>query len=356
MNILFLESFFGGSHKEFALHYCRNTSHRVELITLPARHWKWRQAGSALAFLEEMENRGVKIGEFDRVIATDLTDLNLLKSLIDLPPVLLYMHESQFHYPLSEGEIQDFHYGFKDFTNILAADRVVFNSRYHGNAFFSSCRDFLSRLPDFRPLNCLETLKDGWDTVYPGFSPPSRRKEKAESSPPIILWNHRWEHDKNPADFFRFLCHLKSSGQPFRLYLLGERFSRYPEEFDRILKEFSREIIFSDYCETREEYWNILFQSDFVVSTSLQENFGISVVEAVWAGAVPLLPNRLSYPEILPDTFHGLLFESVDDLTGKFIKLSKNPIDSGESLREAMECYSCEKTAASLDQILGNMA
>ena len=36
-----------------------------------------------------------------------------------------------------------------------------------------------------------------------------------------------------------------------------------------------------------------------IVSTARHEFFGLSVVEAVAAGAYPLLPNRLAYPELL---------------------------------------------------------
>jgi glycosyltransferase involved in cell wall biosynthesis len=39
-------------------------------------------------------------------------------------------------------------------------------------------------------------------------------------------------------------------------------------------------------------------------SAAIQENFGISVIEAMLMGCVPLLPDRLSYPEILPEEFH----------------------------------------------------
>src|SRR5438034_831936 len=37
------------------------------------------------------------------------------------------------------------------------------------------------------------------------------------SRPPVILWNHRWEFDKNAGAFFAALEALVSRGQEFRL-------------------------------------------------------------------------------------------------------------------------------------------
>jgi glycosyltransferase involved in cell wall biosynthesis len=358
MNILFLESFFGGSHKAFAQAIQEHSTHKITLCTLPARHWKWRQGGSALAFSEIMSERGESFCDYDRIILTDLTDLNLLKSLHHLPPVLLYMHESQFHYPLAPGEQTDYHYGLKDFTNMLAADKVVFNSHYHGQTFFRECADFLGKMPDFKPLPLLDRLKTKWDVVYPGFSPPANlpaRSNRNRAEPPVILWNHRWEHDKNPEDFYHFLQTLHRTGQAFRLIILGERFRRYPKAFDSLCEEFAPAIITADYSDSRESYWHYLSQADYLISTSNQENFGISVVEAIWAGAIPLLPNRLSYGEILPEKWHYLLYENRDDLARLLIHLETHPPRERIKLSQEMEIYSHKKIIPHLDQILENM-
>ena len=45
LNILFLESFYGGSHREFADGLVQRSRHRIELHTLPARFWRWRMRG-----------------------------------------------------------------------------------------------------------------------------------------------------------------------------------------------------------------------------------------------------------------------------------------------------------------------
>ena len=30
--------------------------------------------------------------------------------------------------------------------------------------------------------------------------------------PPVLVWNHRWEHDKNPEFFFRTILDLEKAG------------------------------------------------------------------------------------------------------------------------------------------------
>ena len=62
------------------------------------------------------------------------------------------------------------------------------------------------------------------------------------------------------------------------------------------------------------------------VSTAIQENFGIAMVEAMRQGCLPLLPHRLSYPEILPKEFHGaFMYRDDDDLVAKLADMLRRP-------------------------------
>ena len=59
-----------------------------------------------------------------------------------------------------------------------------------------------------------------------------------------------------------------------------------------------------------------------VVSTSTHEFFGISMLEAIHCGCHPVLPNRLTYPELIPASLHDpllhapVLYETEDELFG----------------------------------------
>ena len=54
---------------------------------------------------------------------------------------------------------------------------------------------------------------------------------------------------------------------------------------------------------TKEEYHLTLSRSKIVFSANLQETLGISCFEGAIVGAVPLVPNRLSYTEMYNDEF-----------------------------------------------------
>jgi glycosyltransferase involved in cell wall biosynthesis len=165
--------------------------------------------------------------------------------------------------------------------------------------------------------------------------------------PPLIIWNHRWEFDKKPEVFFHALKEVKAARIPFRLALLGERFTAVPEIFHGAMRDFEHEIVISGHVESRCDYIRWLKQGDLVVSTAIQENFGIAVVEAIRFGALPLLPQRLSYPEIIPERFHqDVLYSSFEGLV-TMLKERLGDMEKFQGLRwalaDAMGLFSWEE-------------
>lgn len=63
-----------------------------------------------------------------------------------------------------------------------------------------------------------------------------------------------------------------------------------------------RFVVAQDQPRTKKEYHELLGKSAVVFSAALQETYGIAQTEAVFAGSIPLSPNRLSYAEMyLPE-------------------------------------------------------
>ena len=346
MKILFLESFFGGSHKEFALGFKAHSCHDVTLVTLPDRFWKWRMRGAALYFVNHVKDFSV----FDAIIVTDIFDLTDFLSLSGkgLPPVLMYFHENQLSYPLAPDQKRDFHLGFTNIISAFAADKVLFNSKFHFNDFMTAASRLIKQMPDFRPGWMIEQIRQKTEVVYPGcrFETGVINLKERDVKAPLIIWNHRWEYDKNPEFFFDALSALKEKNIPFSLALLGEKYDIFPDIFKKAKEKFKKEIFVYGYVESRNEYVNWLEKGAIVVSCAIQENFGISVVEAVRFGCIPLLPDRLSYPEIMPAEFHSkVLYQTKQDLVEKLQDMLVNYQDYlplQKSLSVKMELFSWE--------------
>jgi glycosyltransferase involved in cell wall biosynthesis len=279
------------------------------------------------------------------------------------PPTLVYLHENQFTYPLSPGEQMDYQFGFTDITTAMAAERIVFNSQTHRDAYFEAVPKFINMMPEYRPKWVVDDIRSKVDILYPGcrFAAEISPDEQFDRPlPPLIIWNHRWEFDKNPDAFFDALNAVRTAGMDFRLALLGETSQAVPKAFIRARERYGGQIVHYGYLKSRERYLNWLRQGAIVVSTALQENFGIAVVEAIRSGCLPLLPMRLSYPEIIPAEFHDrILYRSQFDLIAKLAWLISEPAGCANmrrDLSQAMTKFAWPNVIDRYDRVLEELA
>ena len=368
LKVLFLEPFYGGSHREFARGFREHSRHRVELATLPPRFWKWRMRGAALAFARKVKHPEA----YDVLVASSLMSLADLKALWEdrCPPAVAYFHENQLAYPMGPGERPDYQYAFTNLTTALAARRVAFNSRYQRRLFLEALGPLLRRMPDFRPSWTVERVREKSTVLYPGcrFSlgdgdgddpfpePEALSGAPSSQGPPLVIWNHRWEHDKDPEAFFQALKEAMRKEIPFRVAVLGERFSRIPAVFEEARETLGDRIVQWGFVESRKKYLHWLRRGTVVVSTALQENFGMAVVEAMGCGCFPLLPRRLAYPEVVPEPFHEpCLYDDPEDLKERLCRALADPpslLPVRESLSRSMERYAWKSVAGSYDDLL----
>lgn len=354
-----MEPFYGGSHKDFASGLIKHSRHQIDLVTLPARFWKWRMRGAALYFHEKIRD----FSQYDGIITSDMINLTDLIALggSSMPACLVYFHENQLTYPLASGEKIDYQFGFTNITTALAASQLLFNSQTHLQAFITAVSDLMQKLPDARIKWTSKSIEAKAGVIYPGCSFPAGRSEleAVGALPPLIIWNHRWEFDKQPDVFLQTLKMIKQKGIPFRLALLGESCQSVPKVFKKVCSCFKEEVVVSGYVKSRRDYEGWLKKGAIVVSTAIQENFGISVVEAVRFGALPLLPDRLSYPEIIPRAFHGdFIYSSFEELVMKLGNMLENYGEFQgvrQDLSHEMERYAWENMIGDYDCLLDEL-
>jgi glycosyltransferase involved in cell wall biosynthesis len=302
MRVLALEPYYGGSHRAFLDGWAKCSVHHWTFLTLPATKWKWRMRHAAVTFAAELDRRLRRGEAWDLVWCSDMLNLAEFRGLVDEPlrvlPAVAYFHENQLTYPVREEHERDYHFAMTNLTTALTAAAVWFNSAYHRDCFLDALDVFLRRMPDYQPLAVVDQLRRKARVFPPGIENfPARGARRP--GPLRIVWAARWEHDKNPDDFFRALHILSDRGVTFRVSVIGQQFAEVPGAFSRAKEQFAEAIEHWGYLARREEYVGVLSTADVFVSTATHEFFGISAVEAIAAGAWPLLPRRLSYVEIL---------------------------------------------------------
>ncbi len=315
--LLVVEPYYGGSHKAFLDGLISQVQADCLLLSLPARKWKMRMQLSAPWFVQCIKDLPGDKRFFDTVLCSTFVDVAVFRSLVSQlrgwnphTRFCTYFHENQFVYPNQIADPSIFQFSAINFSTALCSDSLAFNSNFNFSSFLTGNKAYLKKASDMKLLDSQRDIASRSEVIHPGIDFDSIDRMKgtgqdklSEGRAPVIIWNHRWEHDKNPAEFFEVLGEIKERGIGFKLIVLGESYENIPDCFGWAQERFRDEIIHFGYAESKDDYSSWLKKGDIVISTAIHEFFGISVLEAVRAGCTPILPGRLSYPELFPEKY-----------------------------------------------------
>ena len=153
-----------------------------------------------------------------------------------------------------------------------AIDHNYFATDFHIEIFLNNLLDVETRTGRIRYMPSGKIVRTGWPMEYMGDTLLMYRDMPKRD---LILFPHRIAPEKQ-VEIFRDL---------------KEHLPQY---------EF---VVCQEQQLTKNEYHNLLGEAKLVFSANLQETLGISAFEGAVVGAIPLVPDRLSYKEMYSDTF-----------------------------------------------------
>jgi glycosyltransferase involved in cell wall biosynthesis len=361
-SVLFVEPFYGGSHRAFLDGLVRHSRHDFTLLTLPDGEWRQRMRRGA----QELAAQARAIERnFDLLVVSDMLDLPAFLALtrprFAHTPVLAYFHENQFTYPRIRGTKFNSWFGQINYLTALAADAVAFNSEFHRQDFLGALRSLAGQPNNWLVPESIHAIEKksfvlsvgvelDWLDVHKLLRDPAK--------PPLVLWNHRWEFDKSPELFARVIRRLATEEVPFALALAGEPGLNPSPALADLARGLPERIRHFGFVADRDDYARLLWESDVVVSTTRHEFFGVAMVEAMYAGCVPLAPRNFNYPALVPPELHETcLFDDEDALAGRLRSLlAARPSGASELVRASATRFAWAQVAPVWDAALGRLA
>ena len=318
MKILLLSAYDADSHQYWRKGLVNQfPQYQWTVLTLPGRYFSWRIRGNSLswAFGEHAQTLSQS---YDLIIATSMTDLSALRGFVPSlsnTPCIVYFHENQFAYPATSKAKTNVEPQILNLYTALSADKVVFNSQYNLNSFLWGATALLKKLPDQVPTNIVHRLTEKSQVLAVPLSdkPPSSvigetlwtafDHYSPKQKPLLIVWAARWEYDKGPDRLLAIVALLETRKVNFRLCIMGQKFRQVPEAFSVLADKYAHRIDQFGYAHNSLEYFSWLQQADIFLSTAIHEFQGLSLLEAIQAKCIPVLPDRLVYPELVEAQF-----------------------------------------------------
>jgi glycosyltransferase involved in cell wall biosynthesis len=353
LNAAYFEPLPVGSHQQIAAAYRNRSRHWISLVTVPyCGSWIDSYFAGSEILAEYIRKNSEKT---DVLVATDLfplADACMRGAKIggnNLPVVLINL-EHQFGWPLDKKDKMRFStLPFSSVASVLVSNISVFQTQYSLHSFLNGLKEIVSEKIYKKITSKCRIIPAGVDLTS---LLPRRKNSNDEAT--TILFNHRCDSDKNIVAFFKAARVLKNQGYNFKIIITGSPNNLTTVEIRYNLKFLRDHIEHFGWVESRSEYADLLWRSDVVVSTSYQEFFGISVIEGIFCDCFAILPNKLTYPEIIPAEYHDRhLYGSFDELVNRLKWCIENkPILSGLSLRRYVKKFDWRFVAPQWDDLL----
>ena len=113
--ILVLEPYFGGSHRSVLECLLPRLPFEHDLLTLPARKWKWRMRHAAVTLADQVRAALDAGAAWDAILCSDMLNLAEFRGLVPDSvrrlPCVAYFHENQLTYPFRFMGERDLHFG-----------------------------------------------------------------------------------------------------------------------------------------------------------------------------------------------------------------------------------------------------
>jgi len=124
----------------------------------------------------------------------------------------------------------------------------------------------------------------------------------------LILDNRNVESDKVfvtglPVNIPKLFAYDTSSKEDMIAYTGRKSFEKGYYIIKKLISENVPIKVTLDETKTKDEYYELLSKSKAVISPAYQETFGYGVIEGMALNCIPIVPDRLSYQEIVPEKF-----------------------------------------------------
>ncbi|MFH0955494.1 MAG: glycosyltransferase family 4 protein [Candidatus Micrarchaeota archaeon] len=255
-----------------------------------------------------------------------LSDYLVLTKGSHKKPIVLNTHGGLFHTQSLSGVKKMYFFGGQKLM-LKGVDLVVADSPH----------DFEL----FKPIAPrMELIENGVD-----FSALSKKTKKKQG---VFLYVGRLSKNKRLDLLLKTFGELKKQGRDFELRLAGPDWEHLAEELKRLAKELKieKQVVFLGEVSDQQLAAEYL-SAQFFVSASRYEAFGISTIEAMAAGCVPIVSDIPSFRHFINDGKDGYLadFSDPEKTAGLIAKVTGKKSGVSKKARQSALRFSWEKKA-----------